>query len=80
MNFPRLIKGFPCCTGIVGIFEKDEFSLGFPAMSRQVLSQQGLDLGRYYGYLVLYNLAYIADDAIMATIAVITLCQHKLQE
>jgi hypothetical protein len=58
---------------------------GFPAMftqvlSQQVLSQQGLPTWEYYGYLGLYNLAYIADDAVMVTIAVVTLSHHKLQE
>ena len=53
---------------------------GFPAMFTQVLSQQGLTAWEYYGYLGLYNLAYIADDAVMVTIAVMTLSHHKLQE
>ncbi len=53
---------------------------GFPAMFTQVLSQQGLTTWEYYGYLGLYNLAYIADDAVMVTIAVVTLSHHKLQE
>jgi glutaredoxin len=53
---------------------------GFPAMFTQVLSQQGLTNSEYYGYLGLYNLAYIADDALMVTIAVVTLSHHKLQE
>lgn len=53
---------------------------GFPALFTQVLSQQGLTTLEYYGYLGLYNLAYIADDAVMVTIAVVTLSHHKLQE
>ena len=53
---------------------------GFPALFTQVLSQQGLDSWEYYGYLGLYNLAYVADDAVMVTIAVVTLSHHKLQE
>ena len=53
---------------------------GFPAMFTQVLSQQGLTAWEYYGYLGLYNLAYIADDTLMVTIAVVTLSHHKLQE
>ena len=53
---------------------------GFPAMFTQVLSQQGLTTSEYYGYLGLYNLAYIVDDAVMVTIAVVTLSHHKLQE
>ncbi|MEO8327160.1 MAG: NrdH-redoxin [Nitrospirota bacterium] len=53
---------------------------GFPALFTQVLSQQGLTTFEYYGYLGLYNLAYIADDVVMVTIAVVTLSHHKLQE
>lgn len=53
---------------------------GFPALFTQVLSQQGLTTFEYYGYLGLYNLAYVADDAVMVTIAVITLSHRKLQE
>ncbi|HBP87476.1 MAG TPA: glutaredoxin domain-containing protein [Nitrospirales bacterium] len=53
---------------------------GFPALFTQVLSQQGLTTLEYYGYLGLYNLAYIADDAVMVTIAVVTLSHRKLQE
>ena len=34
----------------------------------------------YYGYLLLYILAYIADDSLMVAIAVITLGSHKLTE
>ena len=53
---------------------------GFPALFTQVLSQQSLTTLEYYGYLALYNLAYIADDAVMVTIAVLTLSHRKLQE
>ena len=53
---------------------------GFPAMFTQVLSQQGLTTWAYYGYLGLYNVAYIADDTLMLIIAVMTLSHHKLQE
>jgi hypothetical protein len=53
---------------------------GFPALFTQVLSQQSLTTLEYYGYLGLYNLAYIADDAVMVTTAVLTLSHRKLQE
>ena len=53
---------------------------GFPALFTQVLSQQDLTTLEYYGYLGLYNLAYIADDAMMVTVAVFTLSHRKLQE
>ena len=53
---------------------------GLPAIYTAVLAQQGLNLMQYYGYLLLYILAYIADDALMVAIAVITLGSHKLTE
>lgn len=53
---------------------------GFPALFTQVLSQQGLTTWEYYGYLGLYNLAYIADDSVMVSIAVVSLSHRKLQE
>jgi hypothetical protein len=34
----------------------------------------------YYGYLALYNLAYVADDSLMLAVAVVTLSRRKLQE
>jgi uncharacterized membrane protein HdeD (DUF308 family) len=35
---------------------------------------------KYYSYLGLYNVAYVADDALMLGIAVTTLARRKLQE
>ena len=34
----------------------------------------------YYGYLLLYDLAYMLDDVIVLAIGVVTLSQHRLQE
>jgi uncharacterized membrane protein HdeD (DUF308 family) len=34
----------------------------------------------YYAYLLLYNLAYIFDDALMVSVVVITLHKYKLSE
>lgn len=53
---------------------------GFPAVYTQILALQSLGWWEYYGYLALYNLAYIADDSLMVTLAVITLSHRKLQE
>lgn len=53
---------------------------GLPAIYTAVLSQQGLQGVEYYAYLLLYNLAYIADDTLMVVIAVVTLGSHKLTE
>ncbi len=53
---------------------------GFPAIYTQILTQRHLPQWEYYGYLGLYNLAYVLDDSLMVTIAVVTLGQRKLQE
>ena len=37
-----------------------------------------LSSAQYYAYLALYNLAYVADDALMVTVAVVTLSKAKL--
>jgi hypothetical protein len=53
---------------------------GLPAIYTQILISRELSTGEYYGYLTLYNLAYIADDSVMVGIAVVTLGRRKLQE
>jgi glutaredoxin len=53
---------------------------GLPAIFTQVLTLQPLSNWAYYAYMVLYNLAYIADDSLMLAVAVVTLSREKLQE
>lgn len=53
---------------------------GFPALYTQILALQQMPRWEYYGYLGLYNLAYIFDDSLMVGLAVITLSRTKLQE
>jgi hypothetical protein len=53
---------------------------GFPALYTQILTMQELSVWEYYGYLGLYNLAYIFDDSLMVTVAVLTLTRTRLQE
>lgn len=53
---------------------------GLPALYTQVLAAREPEPFRYYGYLLLYNLAYIFDDAVMVTIAVFTLSSRRLQQ
>lgn len=53
---------------------------GFPSLYTQILTMHQLPTWEYYGYLGLYNLAYILDDSVMVTIAVVTLSRRKLQE
>ena len=53
---------------------------GFPALYTRILTLKQLDSVSYYGYLLLYNLAYMFDDLIILAIGVITLSQRRLQE
>ena len=53
---------------------------GLPALYTQILVLQSLSKIQYYAYLVLYNLAYIFDDALMVAVVVYTLSRTKLQE
>ena len=53
---------------------------GFPALYTRILTLKQLDTISYYGYLLLYNLAYMFDDLTVLSIGVITLSQHRLQE
>lgn len=53
---------------------------GLPAVYTQILSSRELSVTGYYGYLLLYNLAYIFDDALMVGIVVFTLSSRKMQE
>lgn len=53
---------------------------GLPAVYTQILTLQQLSWWAYYGYLGLYNVAYMLDDSVLLVIAVATLGRHKLQE
>lgn len=53
---------------------------GFPALYTRILTLQHLDSLSYYGYLMLYNAAYMFDDAIVLAIGIFTLSQRRLQE
>ena len=53
---------------------------GFPALYTRILTLKQPDSISYYGYLLLYNVAYMLDDVIVLAIGVITLSQRRLQE
>lgn len=53
---------------------------GLPAVYTQLLAQQQLPWWGYYGYLVLYNVAYMLDDSLMLLLAIFTLGRQKLHE
>jgi hypothetical protein len=53
---------------------------GFPALFTRILTLRQLDTASYYGYLLLYNAAYMLDDIIVLGIGVTLLSRHRLQE
>ena len=55
-------------------------TVGFPALYTQNLTLQQLPWWVYFAYLGLYELAYMLDDSLMRTVAVVRLGHHKLQE
>lgn len=52
---------------------------GFPALYTRILTLRQLQGWDYYGYLLLYNLAYMLDDIVVLAVGVITLSQQRLQ-
>lgn len=53
---------------------------GFPALYTRILTLRHLEGWAYYGYLGLYNAAYMFDDALVLAVGVITLSRARLQE
>jgi glutaredoxin len=53
---------------------------GFPALFTRILSLRELPAATYYGYMLLYNAAYMIDDVVVLTIGVVMLSRHRLQE
>jgi glutaredoxin len=73
------MAGIVILAGLVNLIEL-LCTAGLPAIFTQILTMQQMPSWEYYGYLGLYNLAYIFDDSLMVTIAVVTLSRRKLQE
>lgn len=53
---------------------------GFPALYTRILTLKHLEGFAYYGYLLLYNVAYMFDDVIVLSAGIVTLSQRRLQE
>ncbi|HNR22849.1 MAG TPA: hypothetical protein PKL49_07485 [Steroidobacteraceae bacterium] len=53
---------------------------GLPAIFTAVLAERDLSTGGYYAYLGLYIAGYIADDALMVTLAVLALGNRRLTQ
>lgn len=53
---------------------------GFPALYTRILTMRHLEWWAYYGYLGLYNAAYMFDNALVLAVGVVTLSRARLQE
>jgi len=53
---------------------------GLPALYTSILTQRDYTAAVRYGYLGLYILAYMFDDALMVTLVVASLSRMRLQE
>jgi hypothetical protein len=53
---------------------------GFPALFTRILTLRDLPAASYYGYMALYNAAYMVDDIVVLGIGVALLSRHRLQE
>tara|TARA_R110002110_G_scaffold133783_1_gene316465 strand:- start:76757 stop:77920 length:1164 start_codon:yes stop_codon:yes gene_type:complete len=82
INSDTLLLSLPAVAllAIVVNFVELLCTAGFPALYTAILTQQDLPSAAYYGYLALYILGYIADDALMVALAVIALGNRKLSE
>jgi glutaredoxin len=78
-NLAGALAGIVILAGLVNLVEL-LCTAGLPALYTQILTLQQMPSWEYYSYLSLYNLAYIFDDSLMVTIAVVTLSRKKLQE
>jgi glutaredoxin len=78
-NLAGALTGIVILAGLVNLVEL-LCTAGFPALYTQILALQQMPAWEYYSYLGLYNLAYIFDDSLMVTVAVVTLSRKKLQE
>jgi glutaredoxin len=78
-NLAGALAGIVILAGLVNLVEL-LCTAGFPALYTQILALQQMPAWEYYSYLGLYNLAYIFDDSLMVTIAVVTLSRRRLQE
>lgn len=53
---------------------------GFPALYTRILAERQLHGADYYGYLLLYDFAYMLDDLLILALGIVTLSQRRLQE
>jgi hypothetical protein len=78
-TYPAAIAGTVVLALLVQVVEFMCTS-GFPALFTRILTLRELDTAAYYGYMLLYNAAYMLDDLIVLGIGVTLLSRHRLQE
>lgn len=78
-NLPAALLGTILLAILVQLGEFSYTSV-FPALYTHALTMQQLDSLSNYGYLLLYDFAYMLDDVILLTIGLVTLSQPQLQE
>jgi glutaredoxin len=76
-NLPLAIAAVTVLAIIVNFYEL-LCTAGLPAIYTQVLARQEISGAAFYGYLALYNLAYIFDDALMVFGATWALSSRRL--
>lgn len=75
----RALVGVALLAGVVNLVEL-LCTAGLPALYTAVLSQQQLSSWGYAGYLGLYIVGYVADDALMVGMAVWALGNQRLSD
>jgi hypothetical protein len=82
MQSPRLLPALAGVAALAVVVNGVELlcTAGLPAVYTAVLSQQQLPAWSHYGYLGLYILGYVADDALMVGTAVLALSSNRLSE
>jgi hypothetical protein len=78
-SLPSILLAAAVLAALVNVVEL-LCTAGLPAIYTQILSVQGVSRLEHYAYLGLYNVAYMADDLLMLTIAVVTLSSRRLQQ
>jgi hypothetical protein len=78
-NLPAAIAGALVLAVLVNMVEL-LCTAGLPALYTNILMQRGYPASARYGYLTLYILAYVFDDALMVAGVVVSLSRFKLQE
>lgn len=77
-NLPAAILTVSVLAILVNFYEL-LCTAGLPAIYTQVLVNQNIEGGRFYAYLILYNVAYILDDSAMVFAATWALSSKRLK-